>query len=184
MIYESVIITQNEDGTNQIAPLGYQEKDGLIMLAPFYPSTTLSNLRRSHQAVINLTDNVAVIAGCLTNRRDWPTVKVQHVEGVRLRDTLSHLELKVERIEEDEQRPKFFCKIVHQETHKPFKGFNRAQSAVLEAAILVSRLHMLTDEKVEKEVEYLRIAIQKTAGQQELEAWNWLMERIEQFRDQ
>ena len=65
---------------------------------------------------------------------------------------------------------------------RPFRGFNRAQAAVVEAAILVSRLHMLPAEKIDREMAYLAIAIDKTAGPAEREAWSWLVERIEQFR--
>ncbi len=54
----------------------------------------------------------------------------------------------------------------------------------MEAAILVSRLHMLPAEKIDSEIEYLKIAIDKTAGDEELEAWGWLMERIKIFREQ
>ncbi|MGH8750354.1 MAG: DUF447 family spectrin-like domain-containing protein, partial [Burkholderiales bacterium] len=63
-------------------------------------------------------------------------------------------------------------------------GFNRAQGAVLEAAVLVSRLHLLPREKIEAEVKYLAIAIEKTAGPAEREAWSWLMEKIEAHRAQ
>jgi hypothetical protein len=72
--------------------------------------------------------------------------------------------------------------IVLERMHSPFRGFNRAQSAVVEAAILVSRLHMLSPEKIDSEMSYLAIAIEKTAGPREREAWSWLVERIEQFR--
>ncbi len=184
MIYEAVIITRNEDGSNQIAPLGYQEIDGFIVLSPFRPSTTLANLERTNQAVINLTDNVAVIAGCLTGHYNWPTVEAKEINGARLEDTLSHMELEVDHIEKDDVRPRFFCKINNHENHKPFKGFNRAKSAVLEAAILTSRLHMLSTEKVATEIEYLKIAIDKTAGEQELEAWGWLMDKVDHFRQE
>ena len=61
---------------------------------------------------------------------------------------------------------------------RPFLGLNRAQAAVLEAAILVSRLHMLPRAKVERELGYLAIAIDKTAGEAEREAWGWLMEVV------
>ena len=56
--------------------------------------------------------------------------------------------------------------------------FNRAQAAIVEAAILVSRLHMLPTAKVERELGYLQIAITKTAGEAEREAWSWLMEVV------
>ncbi len=182
MIYEAIVITRNPDGSPHTVPLGYREKGNYIVLAPFKPSTTLENLRRSRQAVINLTDNVAAFAGCLTGRKDWPTVPAKTVEVRRLQDTLAHLELEIARIEEDELRPQFLCRVKHRETHAPFKGFNRAQAAVVEAAILVSRLHLLPASKVDTEIEYLRIAIDKTAGEREREAWGWLMEKIEAFR--
>jgi hypothetical protein len=65
--------------------------------------------------------------------------------------------------------------------HAPFRGLNRAKAAVLEAAILVSRLSMLTRDKVDSEIAYLTIAIEKTAGPEEREAWDWLMQAVRQF---
>ena len=53
---------------------------------------------------------------------------------------------------------------------------------MLECAVLVSRLKMLPPEKVEAELKYLEIAISKTAGPREEEAWGWLMERIAAWR--
>src|SRR5262249_9128188 len=87
-------------------------------------------------------------------------------------------ELAVERITEHAERPRFHCHVLRIVSHAPFLGFNRAQAAVIEAAILVSRLHMLPREKVEQEIAYLQIAIGKTAGDAEREAWGWLMERV------
>jgi uncharacterized protein len=71
---------------------------------------------------------------------------------------------------------------VHEQSHGSFRGFNRAQGAVLECAILVSRLHMLPADKIDAELRYLEIAIEKTAGPAEREAWSWLRQRIDQFR--
>ena len=62
--------------------------------------------------------------------------------------------------------------------HAPFQGFNRAKAAVLELAILVSRLDRLPRSKIEAELAYLTIAIEKTAGAAEREACDWLMERV------
>ena len=75
------------------------------------------------------------------------------------------------------------CKIVRRVNHAPFLGFNRAQYAVLEAAILVSRLTMLSTEKINAELEYLTIGYQKAAGEREQEAWEWLMTEIALFRE-
>jgi hypothetical protein len=71
--------------------------------------------------------------------------------------------------------------VVQEEMHAPFTGMNRARAAVLELAILVSRLGMLPREKIEAEIAYLAIAIEKTAGPEEREAWEWLMEKVEGY---
>lgn len=184
MIQEIIVTTTNEDGSTHIAPMGIREDSGLIVIAPFKPSATLENIQRNKTAVINRIDDVRIFAGCLTGRKDWPLVPTEKIKEHRLEAALSHLELGLERVEDDELRPRFYCKQIIEVSHKPFQGFNRAQSAVLEAAILVSRLHMLTKEKIEQEIEYLMIAIDKTAGENERIAWNWLMERIESNRQE
>jgi hypothetical protein len=184
VIRETIVTTMAPDGRVHIAPIGIiQDGDGWI-IAPFRPSATLDNLRANPHAVANYTDDVLVFAGCLTGRRDWPLRPAAKVPGSVLEQSLAHAELAVERVTEDEQRPRFHCRVVHEETHGPFKGFNRAQAAVIEAAILVSRLHMLPREKIEREIAYLEIAIGKTAGPREQQAWDWLMERIAAQREE
>lgn len=182
MIQEIIVTTQNEDGTTHIAPMGICEVKGLIIIAPFKPSATLENIQRNKVAVVNRIDDVRIFAGCLTGRKNWPLVSTDKISGKRLEAALSHLELELESIEDDELRPRFYLKAVIEVTHSAFKGFNRAQSAVLEAAILVSRLKMLSEEKIQQELEYLTIAIDKTAGEHEKIAWQWLMDKIENFQ--
>jgi hypothetical protein len=97
----------------------------------------------------------------------------------RLAGALSHAELAVVETRDDLQRPRLRCRLVRLATHAPFQGFNRAQAAVLEAAILVSRLHMLPLDKIEREMAYLQTAVDKTAGPRELEAWGWLAEKFQ-----
>jgi uncharacterized protein len=178
MIRETIVTTVGATGAVHIAPLGLiAEGDGWVV-APFRPSTTLENLRAVPFAVANHTDDVRVFAGCLTGRFSWPTVASERVPVPRLAAALAHEELAVARITEDAQRPRFHCRVVHAVAHAPFRGFNRAQAAVVEAAILVSRLHMLPREKVERELAYLDIAVGKTAGPAEHEAWGWLMDKV------
>ena len=175
--------TLGPDGAPWVAPMGVRTtQDGLRVVAPFRPSRSLDNLLRNGQAVINHTDDVRVFAGCHTGRRDWPTLPVATVRGVRLAHALAHVEIEVARWEDDALRPRIYCREVSRETHRAFEGFNRAQAAVIEAAILVSRLHMLHAEKIDREMDYLRIAVEKTAGSREREAWQWLVDRVAAYR--
>jgi hypothetical protein len=178
MIRETIVTTADAAGKVHIAPIGIIADADDWIIAPFRPSATLDNLRAVPFAVANYTDDVRVFAGCLTGRYDWPTTSAQTVPVPRLAAALAHAELAVEAVAEDAQRPRFRCRVVHRAVHAPFEGFNRAQAAVVEAAILTSRLGLLPREKVEQEIAYLQIAVAKTAGPAEQEAWDWLMEKI------
>jgi hypothetical protein len=183
MIWETVVTTRSREGRVHVAPMGIRESDdGRVILAPFRPSTTLDNVFATRVAALNLTDDVRVFAGCLTGRHDWPTRACERIDCVRLDGALAHRELVLARTEGDDERPRLHCDVVLSATHGPFRGFNRAQAAVVEAAILVSRLHLLPREKIDGEMRYLAIAIEKTAGPREREAWSWLVERIAAFQ--
>lgn len=182
MINETIVTTTNPDGSTHIAPMGMRYSDGHVVIAPFRPSTTLDNLLRQRYAVVNMTDDVRVFAGCLIGRCDWPTLPAARVPVARLRDALSHIEVEVSDCRDDPERPAFHCRELCREQHAPFMGLNRAKAAVIEAAILSSRLHFLDADKVAAEIDYLKIAVDKTAGRHERQAWEWLMRHIEAHR--
>jgi uncharacterized protein len=181
MIRETIVSTVNQAGDVHFAPLGIIADDDGWIIAPFYPSTTLKNLRSVPFAVANFTDDVRIFAGCLTGRGAWPATASEEIVVPRLQTALSHAELAVSHVTEDEQRPRFHCRVLRTVAHAPFKGFNRAQAAVIEAAILVSRLKMLPRDKVEREIAYLQTAINKTSSLNEEEAWSWLIDAIRGF---
>ena len=180
-IRECIVTTIRDDKSVHITPMGiHEDRDHLIIL-PFKPSTTLNNLERWGTATLNFTDDVRIYAGCLTGRDDWPTCPTEIIQGARLKNCLAHTELEVINKVEDEVRPKYICKVAHEVNHAAFHGYNRAQFAVIELAILVSRLDMLPLEKVQQEVEYLKIGYEKTSGPREQEAWGWLIEKVNAY---
>lgn len=182
MIYETIITTVDAHQQAHIAPFGIREEAGRVLISPYRPSTSLDNLLANRSAVVNLTDDVRIFAGALTGRRNWTVSKAEKIQGYVLDAALAHRELELEEVKDDPVRPQLFFRVVHEVTHHPFKGFNRAQSAVVELAVLVSRLHMLPISKIDTELAYLQIAIDKTAGPRELEAWGWLTEAIDNFK--
>lgn len=179
MIQETVITTLDAAGRPHVAPMGLILEPGARpVLAPFRPSRTLDNLTARRCAVINYTDDVRVIAGCVCGRHDWPVRPATVIAGAVLDAALAHAEVVVAEVADDPVRPRFHLDIVHEATHAPFRGLNRAKAAVVEAAVLVSRLHLLPPDRVEADVAHLAVAVGKTAGPDELEAWGWLMERV------
>jgi uncharacterized protein len=188
VIYECVVSTVSPEGKPHVAPMGVRYRPGpsgrhgLVVLMPFVPSTTLSNIVATRHAVLNIVLDTRVFAGCVTGRKDWPTRPAERVPGVHLEAALSHVELQLESVSDNPQRPVLQMARVHEVQHAPFIGFNRAQAAVIEGAVLVSRLHMLPPEKIDTEMAYLQIAIDKTAGPEEHEAWTWLQQAVVRHR--
>ncbi|MFH1553726.1 MAG: DUF447 domain-containing protein [Pseudomonadota bacterium] len=183
MIRETILTTLSAEGEPHVAPMGATVVEGGYLLLPFRPSRTLDNLLARRAGVINLTDAARIFAGCVTGRkRDWPTLPADVIAGVRLAQTLAYEEFEVTEVVDDPQRPRLICRVVHRAAAGTFCGLNRAVAAVVEGAVLVSRLALLEAEKVDRDMAYLSIAIEKTGGPQEREAWQWLCEAVAEFR--
>jgi uncharacterized protein len=180
-IIESIVITQNPDGSAHIAPFGLRQRNNLVLIAPFRPSASLDNLLSGRPVSFNFTVDVRVFAGALTARRDWPVVKSPLGAWV-LKSALSYQEVKLMHVIEDDFRPELYFETQSLVNISPFMGFNRAQAAVLELCVLVSRLNRLPIDKIDAEIKYLQIAINKTAGEHEMEAWKWLIDAVENHK--
>jgi uncharacterized protein len=177
-IFETVVTTLAPDGTPHVAPMGVRYQGERVVLMPFKPSATHDNIVATNHAVLNIVTDTRVFAGCVTGRKTWPTLPAGQIAGVRLACALEHIELRLAERQDDAQRPVLKLDRVHAVRHAPFAGLNRAQAAVIEGAVLVSRLHMLPAEKIQSEMAYLQIAIDRTAGPEEREAWVWLREAV------
>ena len=181
MIFETIICTVDIENNPHITPFGVHFEDVNIIISPYKPSTTLNNILATQFAVINMTDDVRVFAGALTGHTSWPLLPVNDCAGYRLADCLAHMVLQLIAVRGDETRPQLVMRTVYSENHASFQGFNRAQAAVVELSVLASRLDRLPKDKVMSEKAYLQIAIDKTAGERELEAWTWLVDKIDNF---
>src|SRR2546430_9636269 len=66
----------------------------------------------------------------------------------------------------------------HRGFRREFLGFNRARHAVLEAAILATRTHLLPAEQIRDELARLQVIVDKTAGPREREAMALLSDYV------
>ena len=182
MIYEVIVSTKSEDGSAHIAPMGVSYEGDFIVLKPFKPSKTLDNILMRKKAVINVVTDVRIFAGSVTGRSNFCTISLPDDTGFYLTDALNYLTLSLTKTYDDDIRSSLYMSKVDATTLSNFQGFNRAQAAVIEASVLISRLDLLPREKIKREIEYLEIAINKTAGEKETQAWKWLMEKYEKHQ--
>ena len=71
VIYETVVTSVSPQGRTHVAPMGVRYQPDVVVLMPFVPSTTLSNILATRHAVLNIVLDTRVFAGCVTGRKDW-----------------------------------------------------------------------------------------------------------------
>lgn len=178
MILEGIVTTVNADGTPNIAPMGPRVDRAVttLTLRPFRTSTTCTNLLRTRQGVLHVTDDVRLLARAAVDRLadPPPLVPARAVDGWVLADACRWFEFRVTSVDESSERTSMECAIVERGRGRDFFGFNRAMHAVLEAAILATRLHLLPREQVLSDMTRLRTIVDKTAGDDERDAFAFL----------
>ena len=181
MILESIVTTVGPWGELNVAPMGPVVDEGLtrFRLRPFQTSTTFRNLQAHPEGVIHVVDDVLLIArGAIGALAEPPTRPAEIVRGRVLQDACRSFEFRVVSCDASQPRSEIAVEIVHTATHRDFWGFNRAKHAVLEAAILATRLHLLPAEEIQAEFRRLEAPVEKTAGPRELEAFALLQEYV------
>ena len=178
MIIESILTTMAPDGTINFAPMGVEWGDRAIVIKPFLETTTFRNVRESAVAVVNLTDDVMLFAQGAISSPQFPWVPATAVRGAVLEAACSWRELEVVTIDDTPPRSRIETRVVHQGTRREFLGFNRARHAVLEAAILATRTHLIPPEEIRAEYVRLQIIVDKTAGPREQEAMAMLTDYV------
>lgn len=170
MIIESILTTVDAAGQVNCAPMGVEWGEEIIIIKPFQETTTYRNLLVNESAVVNLTDNVLLFAQSAIASPVFLTRPAEMVAGVVLQDVCSWREVRVEAIDPSEPRARITTRVVWRGFAREFLGFNRARHAVLEAAILATRTHMLARDHLLAEFERLQVLVDKTAGPLEFEA--------------
>ena len=178
LIIESIVTTLAADGGVNVAPMGVEWGDEVIVLKPFLETATYRNLLASGEAVVNITDDVRLFARAAISNPEPPTTPAEVVRGVVLADCCSWRELRIESLDSTPPRSRALTRVVHRGVKREFIGFNRARHAVLEAAIYATRLHLLPRETITAEFERLQVIVDKTAGDAEREAMTILTEFI------
>ena len=170
MILETIVTTRDTGGAINFAPMGVEWGDEIIVLKPFLETSTFRNVSASSQAVVNLTDDVMLFAqGAISSPQFlWEPASV--VQGAVLQAACSWREIEVLTIDATPPRSRIEARVVHRGVSREFLGFNRARHAVLEAAILATRTHLIPADQIRDEFARLQVIVEKTAGPREREA--------------
>jgi hypothetical protein len=126
--------------------------------------------------VFHVTDDVLLLAQAAVGKPN-PTPPLQpaaKVNGMILADACRWYAFTVRSLDDRNERTEIVADVVDSGKTRDFLGFNRGKNAVLEAAILATRTHLLPAEQIFAQFEALRALVEKTGGQQEHAAFRFL----------
>jgi hypothetical protein len=182
MILEGLVTTTGADGAMHLAPMGPRvEPDwSRILLRPFPTSQTYRNLRAHPEGVLHVTDDVLLLAKAAVGRAPPQDARpAERVAGFVLTGACRYYEFVVRSMDESKERVHIEAEVVRRGALREFFGLNRAKHAVVEAAILATRLHLLPPAEVRTEYRKLLVLVEKTGGPAEHEAFEFLQAHVE-----
>lgn len=202
MILEGIVTTRNADGSANISPMGPIVDAAMrrIVLRPFRTSTTYGNLTRTRAGVLHVTDDVLLFAHAAVGTPEpLPRMTtVLDVADAEARDKLSGdmkealvlveacrwYAFEIVAVDDQAERTTLTADVVASGTIREFFGFNRAKHAVIEAAILATRVAILPRSEIDEQMERLQTWVQKTGGDQEEMAFRFLRDWIANRRSE
>lgn len=182
-ILEGIVTTLDGNGEVNISPMGpiVDATCSTFIFRPFQTSSTYRNLVDHREGVFHVTDDVSLIATSAVGRPSpLPLLQEAHtLAGMVLAEACRWYEFRIESIDDREERAVLVGRTVHEGRNRDFFGFNRAQHAVLEAAILATRVSIIPSDELASELKRLAVIVKKTASHRELSAFAFLQEYIE-----
>lgn len=174
VILEAILGVSDTHDKPRFAPMGVTVMDDKakerVFIRPFSSSKTGALLLKKGCGVLNFSDDVFLFA--LTALTDISPAAC----GAVLDDVCYWWEITVDGAKKDgaADRWDIECRVAAKKMVRPFSPFNRGKHAVLEAAILASRVYLMQKPRAHltasiKELEKIVI---KTGGERELEAFD------------
>ena len=182
MIIEGIMTTINVDGGPNMAPVGAGVSDDMERLTfrLYKTTTTCGNLLRTGQGVFHVTDDVLLVARSAVGTPD-PLPDLAPAEAVKgniLSGACRWYAVRTASVEDAGDRAIVRANIVDRGRLRDFVGFNRAKHAVVEAAILATRIDLLGAEEVLADLDRLRTPVEKTGGGEERAAFGFLLDYV------
>ncbi|MEM6364908.1 MAG: DUF447 domain-containing protein [Planctomycetota bacterium] len=166
-----------------------------FVLRPWEGSTTCDYLKANPFATLHVTDDVRLIAAAAISHVDpAPLItpiagllqdnfaESHHIEFHRLHRCHRWFAVQIQPLGHDRNRfladhsklpgrYEYLAKTIASGTVDSFWGFNRAKHAVIEAAILATRLQMTSYSEIRSQLKSLETIVTKTGGRDEIDAF-------------
>lgn len=179
MIIEAILSTLDTENRPNFAPMGVVWGEETISVRPFRQTQTYRNLLATGYGVVNLTDDVLAFVQTALYSAVLPHFPATVVPGVVFQGACSWRELAVETgLPGSPDRAEVRCRVVGKGWQRDFLGFCRARNAVIEAAILATRLHLYDPATVSEALTHYQEIVDKTGDEVERVALGHVREYV------
>jgi len=182
VILEGLVTTLGPDAALNVAPMGPRSEGdwSRFVLRPFRTSMTYRNLRSHGEGVLHVTDDVLLLArAAIGPVPDAETRPAEVVRGRILLTSARYYEFRVIEVDDREERTTIRVETVASARLRDLFGLNRAKHAVVEAAILATRISFLPIAAIRDDLRRLAPLVDKTGGPDERQAFDLLRAFIE-----
>jgi hypothetical protein len=177
-VLEGIVTTVDADGRPHLAPMGPLVNDAFdrLWFRLYQTSNTYRNLKRTRVGVFHVTDDVELLARTAVDRLEsFPAMTpTMEVEGWIIDDACRWYAFELESLDNSTERAGGIARVVSRGALREFFGFNRAKHAVVEAAILATRVDILPAQEIGAEFARLAPLVRKTGAAAEVRAFAFL----------
>ena len=131
---------------------------------------------------MHVTDDVLLFSRAAINQLETNSIETtpaETIDGQIIANTCRWYEFVVRFVDDSSPRATFKCKTLKQGKRRDFWGFNRGKNAILEAAILATRVKFLPAAEIQEQYRRLESIVQKTGGKNEHRALELLTAFVE-----
>jgi hypothetical protein len=178
MIVETIFSTVDETGRPNFAPMGIVWGEEFITVRPFCNTQTCRNLLSTGYGVANVADDVLAYVQCALYDAVLSHFPAKSGPGVVFNGACSWREMKVISQATTGDRMEMYCRVTYEGRQKDFLGFRRASNAVIEAAILATRLKLYDPETVSEWLDHYAKIVDRTGDGNEKQAFRVIQEYV------
>ena len=149
-IVETILVSYNDDGSPNIAPMGITKRDESLIVKPFKTSQTYENLKRAGSATIHISNNpLLYLKTAFKQEFDQQTEVIKDTEAVIQAENAGL-------IHEDDLRATFRLSPTRLEIKNPTPTvFSRGRAEAIELVINATRLQVHKTENRDHEVQLI-----------------------------
>lgn len=179
MIIETILSTIDAAGEPNFAPMGVLWGNEFMTVRPYRNTRTFRNLMTAGYGVVNVSDDALAYVQCALYDAVLPHFRARVVPGIVFDGCCAWREIEVVSRSGSEEREELQCRVVHEGRRKDFLGFSRAANAVVEAAILATRLQLYDQKALKEELSRHRTVVEKTGDATQKRAFRMVEDYVE-----